>query len=200
MFAQNVIKRYDRDLLKSDAQEIPLERIIELNYGINLMYLNLSNNNSILSVTIFDDCFTPIYCPESDEYINLFVKAGTIIIDESLLDEDYETTYRYVLASEIALWLFHQDFYIDEKLNKVTSETTKNIESQVDQLALSLLMPSSRIKTAYDKIKKVFKRTTTISLLSDIFNVSPQLLIQRLENLEIVKYLDTKIYIGGVNK
>lgn len=192
MLAQNIIKSYDRELLKSDAQEIPLERIIELNYGLNLMYFNLSKNKSILSITIFEDCFTPIYCFENKEYINLFVKEGTIIIDESLLEDDCETKYRYILAKEIALWLIYQNFYIEkkEKSSKVCSKTTEYITSQAKLLALSLLMPSNRLKTAYSKVSKIFKRTTTISLLSDVFNVSPKLLIRRLDNLNIAKYLD----------
>lgn len=194
MLAQNIIKNYDKNLLKSEPQETPLEEIIELAHGVRILYLNLSENQTILGLTIFEDCIIPIYCNEQEDYINLLVEEGTILIDESLLEEDSEQQYRYVLAHELAHWLIHQNYFTktNDIASKISCETTDEVELEADLLAISLLMPRGRVKVAYDRANGKFKRTTTITLLADIFNVSPKLLIKRLENMNIAKFI-----IGG---
>lgn len=198
MLAQNVIKHYDKNLLKSDPQETPLEQIIEFAYGVKILYLNLSQNKTILGLTIFEDCIIPIvdtvndlYCEEQEIYVNLLVESGTILIDESLLEEDNEQQYRYVLAHELAHWLIHQNYFskTNDIASKMSCETTDQIELEADLLAISLLMPRGRVKVAFDRANSKFKRTTTITLLADIFNVSPKLLLKRLENMNIARFI-----------
>lgn len=192
MIAQNTIKSYDKELLKSDPDEIPLEEIIEFSQGLKIIFLDLSKYKSILGLTIFENCFIPIYNKEKSCYESKIVSAGTIIVDESLKEDEYEKQYRYILAHELAHWLIHQNYYYEN--NEVASKSAyddynNKTETEADLLALSLLMPKGRLKVAYDRLSCKLKEESTIRILAGIFNVTIQTLGKRLENMNILKLI-----------
>lgn len=85
--ARKVLCAYDTILFYGDPQPIPVEEIIE-SYGISLEYQYLRKNGRILGKTIFDDGLEAVYDQEQGMYILFPVKAGTILIDASLCENE----------------------------------------------------------------------------------------------------------------
>lgn len=193
MLALNIIKKYDANFLKSDPQELPLEEIIEFNHGIRLVYACLSKDMSLLGVTIFEDCVLPVYNILSGKYECMFVYAGSIVIEEGLLEAGFEAKYKFTLAHEFAHWLIHSTYYMKSSDVANKSERQKlddEIEVQADLLALSLLLPRGRLKVAYDRVRYKFKRNSALLILADTFNVSVNDLTKRLEQINLVRIVD----------
>lgn len=190
MLAQNIIKKYDADLLKSEPQETPLEEIIEFNHGIKLIYTNLSKDKTILGITIFEDCAVPVFNSNNNKYECFLVRAGTILIDESLLETSLEKKYKFTLAHEFAHWLIHASYY--QNSNDIANKSARQkhddeIEEQADMLALSLLLPRGRLKVAYERVRHKFKRNVALLILADTFNVSVADLSKRLQDLNLAR-------------
>lgn len=188
MYANNIIKNYDKNILFSDPQEIPLENLIEFEHGIKIIYANLSHDKSIQGVTIFEDCAVPIYDFIADKYKVIFVNSGSIIIDVSLL-EGSEKIYMFTLAHEFAHWLIHYDYFTqsNEIANKTTRKQQEEIEEDADLLALSLLLPRGRVKVAYDRLRHKFKRDVAVRVIADTFNVPVSLVTKRLQNMNLAR-------------
>ena len=65
-------------------------------------YQDLTHNRSILE-HIFNDCNIPVYDANTNKAKRIAVNEGTVIIDNSLL-EDLIKTRRFTLAHEFAHW------------------------------------------------------------------------------------------------
>ena len=105
--ARKVLCAYDAILFYGDPQPIPVEEIIE-SYGISLEYQYLRKNGRILGKTIFDDGLEAVYDQEQGMYILFPVKAGTILIDASLCEnEETAGRLRFTCAHELAHWVLH---------------------------------------------------------------------------------------------
>jgi len=187
--ARNTLRKYDAELVSGfEAREVPIEEIIE-NMGLSLEYQYIRNNGRILGETIFDDSYVPVYNMDEKRYELIFVEAGTIILDASLLQHKTRGRQRFTAAHELAHWLIHQELYSgsgDEAsmLKDLTksSDTDKRIEQQADMLASALLLPISQVK-------KAFYRTTgqdKVSQLAAQFGVSTQAMEIRLKNHHLI--------------
>ena len=109
--ARKVLCAYDTILFYGDPQPIPVEEIIE-SYGISLEYQYLRKNGRILGKTIFDDGLEAVYDQEQGMYILFPVKAGTILIDASLCEnEETAGRLRFTCAHELAHWVLHKKLY-----------------------------------------------------------------------------------------
>lgn len=197
MFAQNTIKHYNSHLLKSEPQEIPLQEIIEFDHGIRLVFANLSCDNSILGITVFEDCAIPVFNVSLNKYQCLFVFAGTIVIDCSLLTPTNTTIFNFTLAHEFAHWLIHYNYFLNSNdvANKSNAQSNfDGVEIEADVLALSLLLPRGRVKVAYDRLIHKFKYDVILRILADTFNVSVMDITKRLDNMNIVRF-----NLGGFN-
>ena len=102
--ARKVLCAYDDSLFYGDPHAIPVEEIIE-SYGISLEYQYLRKNGRILGKTIFDDGLEAVYDQEQGMYILFPVKAGTILIDASLCENETASgRLRFTCAHELAHW------------------------------------------------------------------------------------------------
>lgn len=109
--ARKVLCAYDDSLFYGDPHAIPVEEIIE-SYGISLEYQYLRKNGRILGKTIFDDGLEAVYDQEQGMYILFPVKAGTILIDASLCENETASgRLRFTCAHELAHWVLHKKLY-----------------------------------------------------------------------------------------
>ena len=92
--ARRIITGYDSGLLREPAP-IPVEEIIEKSYGLTIEFQHIRNNGRILGETVFEDAMIPIYDNEGNGYKLVPVKAGTIIIDVSLMNHRSDGRFRY---------------------------------------------------------------------------------------------------------
>lgn len=192
MLAQNTIKRYNPELLKNDPEEVPIEEIIELEQKLRIVYTNLSKNNDLLGLTIFEDCAIPTYNANKNGYESLLVKKGTIVINSTLLKPEYEKELKFTLAHELAHWLVHYNYYFNsnEVASKMAKSENKSEEVEADLLALSLLLPRGRLKVAYDRTRNKFTKPAMLKIIAETFNVTEEQVKERLINLNLATPTD----------
>ena len=200
--ARNVIARYDPKLLKTPSA-IPVEDIIEQTYGLTLEFLHIRKNGIILGETIFEDTFVAIYEPKNKEGYKLIpVKAGTVIIDASLLHKRSYGRFRFTCAHELAHWVIDREYFLQhgESAAAMTAETAKDmtrktlrssdtnavIERQANRMASRILMPKCTLKTAFYHANGDSTIKDKPSYLAEIYIVSKQAMQIRLVEMGLI--------------
>lgn len=166
-----------------EAGALDLEHFIESYMDLDMDYKDLSHDRSILGMMVFDNCKIPIYDKEIDKAKYIDVDERTVIIDNSLLEEEQLRRGRFTLAHEAAHWFLHRQIYQNDKnqislfenqgnrANKIPAikcrtsdiaygkkrklETDDEfIEWQADHMASAMLMPKNAFaKVARSKFK-----------------------------------------------
>lgn len=88
--ARRVLNAFDGRLYTGKPCAIPIENIIEW-HGLIMEFQYIRKNGRILGQTIFDTGLEAVYDMERMEYTLFPVKAGTILIDASLCEEEAST-------------------------------------------------------------------------------------------------------------
>jgi len=160
---------------------LDVEHFSEYYAGLVMDYQDLTHNQSILGMMVFNDCCIPVYDAENNKAKRISVDEGTILIDNSLLNDDQLRRGRFTLSHEVAHWLLHRQIYmmdkdqlslfdyLPEKKQPVIKCRTTDIECtgrkqltsdddwmewQADYMASALLMP----KRAFTKtVRENFK-------------------------------------------
>lgn len=93
-------------------QPIDEDRFLTEYLGLEQDFQYLSHNGCYLGMLVFNDSekviVYDIYTNRA-EYIS--AKAGTVIIDNTLLDEGQEQRYRFTAIHEAGHWIFHRGKY-----------------------------------------------------------------------------------------
>jgi Zn-dependent peptidase ImmA (M78 family) len=188
--ARKIITGYDSRLLNVPSA-IPIEAIIEQVYGLTIEYQYIRNNGRVLGETVFEDAIVAIYDREnSGGYKLMPVKAGTVIIDASLLSNRADGRLRFTCAHELAHWVLHKEFYssLGETAAMTkgvrSSEADNQIERQADRLGCYLLMPKGTVKKAF--FSAVGNIESRIISLADLFGVSRQAMKIRLDEMGLL--------------
>ena len=172
--AEMIIHDYKPSMLKGPAT-LDVEDFSEFYAGLEIDYKDLTHNQSILGMMVFNDCCIPVYDAERNKARKISVNEGTILIDNSLLEQDQLMRGRFTLCHEVSHWLLHRQMYmvdknqislfdyIEEQRQPVIKCRTADIEStgrkrlvtdedwiewQADYMASALLMP----KNAFSKV------------------------------------------------
>lgn len=174
--AQNTLTKYNPILVNGEPQEVPIEDIIEMHFGIILQYRNLSKTGRILGITCFEDCIYPIYDENYRRYEGVIAKEGTIIIDKRLLAKNNIKRLRFTLAHELGHYILHSEYYreTEQTASKLSTDSDTQTEREADELAAALLMPQGRLKVAFRRLNNKYNKTETIRYLAEMFNVSTQ--------------------------
>lgn len=191
VIARKVIAQYDPSLLYISAP-IPVDTIIEKVYGLTLEFQFIRKNGRVLGETVFEDALIPIYDRNSGEGYKLVpVRAGTVIIDASLLNQRNDGRFRYTCAHELSHWVIDRNYFTQlgetaamTKKAIRSSEVNDAIERQADRLACRILMPKGPLKTAYFGICR--KSANISSSLAEFFGVSRQAMEIRLNELGLL--------------
>ena len=188
VIARRIINSYDPSLLHTPTL-IPVESILEQVYGLTLEFQCIRKNGRILGETVFENTMIPIYERRGSEGYKLIpVKAGTVIIDVSLINQRSAGRFRYTCAHELAHWVIDKNYFTELSLtaamtrNMRSSETDMAIERQADRLACRILMPRNMVKKAYH----ANRNNNVIETLSDLFGVSRQAMKIRLKELKLL--------------
>ncbi len=175
----------------SASQAVPIEKIIENQYGLTIEYLYLTNDGRELGRMICTDGYTTHYNMEINEYAIMHVKSGTVLIDASLLEQNAnEGRLRFTLAHELAHWLIHKKIYEDSSYSAFINDDENNedaIEWQANYLATAILMPSGKVKHSFHALRPVCNdQTDLISKMAKIFEVSKQAIELRLKSMSLI--------------
>ena len=190
--ARNVLMQYKDSYLNQEPQAVPLERIIEGVFGLNIDYMRLTIAGDELGRMIYDDGYTTRFNTEKDGYEIVKVTAGTILIEALLLKEPKQYgRYRFTLAHELAHWVLHKKLYagtgIAAATYKVDDCHADSVEWQANYLAKAILMPVGQVKRGFYGLKIQGEADEKIiSRLADIFEVSKQAMEIRVRELGLV--------------
>lgn len=182
--ARKVVCAYDPSLYYGPPSAVPIEEIIEA-HGVSLEYQYLRKNGRILGKTIFDEGFEVVYDMEDHEYVLFPVKAGTILIDASLCEEDASTgRLRFTCAHELAHWILHKKMYTGtgESAALLTAASESGMEVQANMLGSAILMPIAQVKRCFYQFRRGRCDRRLIDDMADVFQVSKQAMRIRLTN------------------
>lgn len=194
-------------------QAIDVDRFLERYLGATIDYKPLSHCGLYLGMTIFcDSDQIPVFNHEKfcAEYIKC--DAGTVIIDNDLLEPSQEHRYRFTAMHEGSHLLLHQKYfearllgqqksdlgyipYIECRVDVAEggksrgfSQTDRGwMEWQANHLASAILMPKSMVlKTVREA--KCRRRSVNAGLeaVSDVFNVSTEAAHYRMKDLQLL--------------
>lgn len=172
-------------------QAVPIEKIIENQYGLTIEYMYLTNDGRELGRMICADGYTTYFNKDANEYAIMAVKSGTILIDASLLEQHAnEGRLRFTLAHELAHWLIHKKIYENTCYSTFLDELDNNenaIEWQANYLATAILMPAGKIKNSFHALRPVCNdHPDLISKMAKIFEVSKQAMELRLKSMSLI--------------
>lgn len=98
---------------------VPIERIATEVLKLTILEEHLSEDLSILGQMCFTDGRVEIYDPVEDEYREILVKAGTMIIDPKTSHQRNVGSKRNTIAHECFHWTRHRFYHIEAaKLDK----------------------------------------------------------------------------------
>ena len=182
--ARRVLDAYDERLYRGQPRAIPIEDLIE-RHGLTLEFQYLRKNGRILGKTVFDTGLEAVYDMELGEYTLFPVKAGTILIDVSLCEEETSTgRLRFTEAHELSHWILHKGLYTgtgeSAALQPAVKETS--MEIQANMLGSALLMPMPMVKRCFYQMRSGRDNQAIVQAMSEVFQVSRQAMRIRLTN------------------
>ena len=186
--ARKVLTAYDSTLYYGDPAPIPIEAIIEA-HGLDLEYQYLRKNGRILGETIFHDRLAAIYDWDNYTYTFISVRAGTILIDASLCEENICTgRLRFTCAHELAHWILHKHLYLGtgEHAALMSSVRESDMEVQANILGAILLLPMPQVKRCFYRLHGGRTTRELIDDMAALFQVSKQTMRIRLESHNLI--------------
>ena len=182
---------------------IDIDRFVCEYLGKTQDFAWLSKDGRYLGMTVFNDTRRVIvYNPEQNEAEYFSAKAGTVIIDNSLLDTGKEHRYRFTMGHESAHVIFHTEHFMggfnrssssdseQEPMvqcradstaalkNKLPKQWTpkERMEWQANRMASALLMPRAMVRKLYYSLPKTEEGASFAAMavlaVAEAFNVS----------------------------
>lgn len=173
---QLYLEKFNADLLKEPAP-IPIEEFLQNYLKLEIDYVDITPDISVLGLTTFDSGYLKVYNLQSNKERVIYVEEGTVVIDSSLLKNNKEGRLKFTCGHECGHWIFHKEmFRLDKKqINKhantvncsyrgkeniLTGKKLKTdeewMEWQANYASSCLIMPA---KTFMMAAHKVFKET-----------------------------------------
>jgi len=197
-----LLEDYDKGLLTT-PQILNVDDFVENYIGLNLHYENLSNNSCIWGRMIFDKRQIPIFSPETNCAEWCPIDANTIIIDNSLLDEDKEMLYRSTVMHECGHGLYHKSFFhgkdcADDRFLAASSCRPSDIagnklngrrkfetpiewiEHHAKYFSAAILMNSQAMNAALDKFNKMRDIEEEINSILEVQSRKPHKILEHL--------------------
>jgi len=136
------------------ATPLDVDEFLEFYLKVLVEYKKLSLDGKVLGLTAFDDGLVRVIDESKNDWIALRVRAGTVIVDNSLLEPKQEARLRFTLMHEASHWLLHARAFsvkseafaakegrADYSPSKKEKSDRDRMERQADFLAAALLIP-----------------------------------------------------------
>lgn len=217
--AEEFLRDYSPSLLKM-PQPVDIEAFAEFYLDLVLDYAYLSHCGLILGRMVFQETErVPVYLPEEKCADYLYAKRGTLLIDNTLLEDRKEYRLRSTIGHECGHWIFHSDYYTvmdkrkhyrNVRLPEIAGCKKTDIEGGSDMVgrkklvidadwlehhakyfSAAILMPKTPFTNAVSDLAGN-GRESGVDLqekLADIFQVSPASVKIRLSQLGFNKYV-----------
>lgn len=107
--AEMFIRDFDEDILKNPGP-VDIEHFVEFYLNLTPEYNNLTNCGMILGRMVFNDTDKmAVYVPETHTAEYIFAERGTVMIDNSLLEDEHR--FRSTMGHEAGHWIYHPAYY-----------------------------------------------------------------------------------------
>lgn len=129
--AEAFLRDYDATLL-TIAKPVDIESFAEFYLGLSLDYVYLSHCGLILGRMIFQEVEpVPVYLPKEKCADYLYAKRGTLLIDNTLLDDRKEYRLRSTIGHECGHWVFSFGLLCWREQKKPSEEYTAGGNNRV---------------------------------------------------------------------
>lgn len=187
--ARHTLKQYNEHYLNIEPRAVPIEKIIENVFKLDIDYVRLTMTGNELGRMIYDSGYTTYYNTEKDDYDLMKVEGGKMLIEALLANDPAQHgRYRFTLAHELAHWILHKKLYMGTSIAAATYKTDKHSdyseEWQANYLAKAILMPAGQVKRGFYNLTEPIN--SKIIKLANVFEVSRQAMKIRLTELGLV--------------
>ena len=111
IIVEQLLTQYKPELLTNPVA-LDVDEFALFFLKLNQHFEYLSNCGCIWGMMIFNNTYkVPVYVPELKQADYISAKEGTIIIDNTLLEDKTEYRYRSTMTHECGHWIFHQDMF-----------------------------------------------------------------------------------------
>lgn len=217
--AEEFLRDYSPSLLKM-PQPVDIEAFAEFYLDLALDYAYLSHCGLILGRMVFQEAErVPVYLPEEKCADYLYAKRGTLLIDNTLLEDWKEYRLRSTIGHECGHWIFHSEYYTamdkrkhyrNARLPEITGCKKTDIEGGADMtgrrklvtdadwlehhakyFSAAILMPKTPFMNAVSDLAGNGRGSGAAlqEKLADIFQVSPASVKIRLSQLGFNNYV-----------
>ena len=100
-----------------EPMKIPIEKIASDEMNLLVKHVRISEDLSIYGQIFFSDGKTEIYEPDTDEFISIMVKKGTVFIDKNVFFKRNIGCARNTLAHECFHWFKHKPYFTIQGLS-----------------------------------------------------------------------------------
>ena len=210
-------ERYVRDFqpeVLTDPCPVDIDGFVEYYLGMTQDFQYLSHNGVYLGMTVFNDTDKiPVWCPETNTAEYISATAGTVIIDNRLLEEKQHHRYRFTMGHEGGHGVFHTSVFaydpnqislfsstqqpaiqcrVDSAKRKDPSLWTDRdrMEWQANRFASAVLMPESAVRLVVSRrndVTGLYREFTLVSDLVQTFDVSMEAAAYRLKDMGIIR-------------
>ena len=212
VIAERMLLDYNPKLLKK-PQAVDVEDFAFNYLKLKQDFQYLSNSGLYLGMLVFNNTSKiPVYVPEVNRAEYISARAGTIIVDNSLIEDGQENRYRFTIGHECFHDIFHFEYYGAYNENQITfldevqkpliccravsayKEKNKRVwtdvdfmEYQANQGSAALLMPETTVRLAVEELKQTEEDLLFLAYnISEIFKVSQESARYRLKHLGII--------------
>ena len=168
------VRDFNPEAMK-EPSPLDVDRFVCDYLGLIQDFAYLSNDGRYLGMTVFNDTGRVIiYDPERDEADYMAVNAGTVIIDNTLLETGKERRYRFTMhRKSVAQWT-----------------PGDRMEWQANRLSSALLMPRSmvyKLVRSLPQEKSIDFDIMAILAVADVFDVSNEAAQYRLLDFGLIR-------------
>ena len=102
---------FDRTLL-TDPRPVDIEKFMEFYLGLTPEYNFLTHCGLILGRMVFNDTNKlAVYVPEEKRADYISAKRGTVVLNNTLLEDKNEVCLRSTMGHECGHWIYHKEFF-----------------------------------------------------------------------------------------
>lgn len=190
-----VVRQYYQAIQQPGMLPVPVDpvRLAKQFWGLEVSYLPLSADGSVLGLACFRDTVLQIQDHEGEPF-QVELTAQDIVIEDSLLGEGYTGRHNFTVAHELAhhilVQLYPEDYrhlldYRTHILYRRRSQTRDWEEWQADTIAAAIIMPKETLRYCM----YVFGLGEKLDMLSSVCRAK-----------EYARFCDIATYLGVSKK
>lgn len=213
---EEMIREFQPEVFRH-PEPVDIDAFVCFYLGMKQDFAFLSNDGRYLGMTVFNDTDRVIiYDPEQNRAEYMSAEAGTVIIDNTLLDDRQIHRYCFTMGHEGGHGILHPDHFsyssgqvgfFDEPqqaLVQCRADATQTLhnkdyslwtpedrmEQQANKSASALLMPCEAVYTLIRGLpiaRKMDEEVTRVMAVANTFNVSMDAAMYRLFDLGVLK-------------